>query len=66
MTYFSHIRAGLMSTALLLTTALASPALAETLPEISPRQIASDVEVRQNPQTGAREFIAPRRGLSVG
>ena len=59
MTYFSHIRAGLMSTALLLTTALASPALAETLPEISPRQIASDVEVRQNPQTGAREFIAP-------
>jgi len=59
MTYFSHIRAGLISTALLLTTALASPALAETLPEISPRQIAGDVEVRQNPQTGAREFIAP-------
>ena len=57
--YFSQIRAGLISTALLLSTALASPALAETLPEISPRQIASDVEVIQNPQTGAPEFIAP-------
>ncbi len=59
MTYFSHIRAGLISTALLLTTALASPAFAETLPEISPRQIASDVEVRYNPQSGAKEYIAP-------
>jgi len=59
MTYFSHIRAGLISTALLLTTALASPALAETLPEISPRQIASDVEVKFNPETGAKEYIAP-------
>ena len=57
--YFSQIRAGLISTALLLSTALASPALAETLPEISPRQIASDVEVIQNPQTGVQEFIAP-------
>ena len=57
--YFSQIRAGLISTALLLTTALASPALAETLPEISPRQIASDVDVVQNPQTGVQEFIAP-------
>jgi len=59
MTYFSHIRAGLISTALLLTTALASPALAETLPEISPRQIASDVEIKYNPETGAKEYIAP-------
>ena len=56
---YSNIRAGLISSVLLLTTALASPAMAETLPEISPRQIASDVEVLQNPQTGAREFIAP-------
>ena len=59
MTYFSHIRAGLIASALLLTTALASPALAETLPEISPRQIASDVEVKFNPNTGARDYIAP-------
>ncbi|WP_026941231.1 hypothetical protein [Hellea balneolensis] len=59
MTYFSHIRAGLISTALLLTTALASPAFAESLPEISPRQIASDVEVRYNPQSGVKEYIAP-------
>ena len=59
MIYFSHIRAGLISTALLMTTALASPALAETLPEISPRQIASDVEVSYNPQTGAKEYVAP-------
>ena len=57
--YFSQIRAGLISTVLLLSTALASPALAETLPEISPRQIASDVDVVQNPQTGVQEFIAP-------
>ena len=59
MTYFSYIRAGLVSTALLLTTALASPALAESLPEISPRQIASDVKMQYNPQTGAQEYIAP-------
>ena len=59
MTYFTHIRAGLISSVLLLTTALASPALAETLPEISPRQIASDVEVKFNPDTGAKEYIAP-------
>ena len=59
MTYFTHIRAGLISSVLLLTTALASPALAETLPEISPRQIASDVEVKFNPQSGAREYVAP-------
>ena len=59
MTYFSHIRAGLIASALLLTTALASPAIAETLPEISPRQIASDVKMQYNPQTGAREYIAP-------
>lgn len=59
MTYFSHIHAGLIASALLLTTALASPAIAETLPEISPRQIASDVKMQYNPQTGAREYIAP-------
>lgn len=59
MMYFSQIRAGLISSALLLTTALANPVLAETLPEISPRQIASDVERVQNPQTGEQEFIAP-------
>lgn len=59
MTYFSHIRAGLIASALLLTTALASPAMAESLPEISPRQIASDVEVKYNPETGVREYIAP-------
>lgn len=59
MTYFTHIRAGLISSVLLLSTALASPALANTLPEISPRQIASDVEVKYNPETGAREYIAP-------
>ena len=58
MIYFSQLRAGLISTALLLTTALASPALAETLPEISPRQIAQDVEVRVNPQTGTQEILA--------
>lgn len=59
MTYFSHIRAGLMASALLLTTALASPALAETLPEISPRQIANDVKIEYHPETGAREYVAP-------
>ena len=59
MTYFSHIRTGLIASALLLTTALASPTSAETLPEISPKQIASDVKVQFNPQTGAREYIAP-------
>jgi len=57
--YFSQIRAGLIASALLLTTALASPAFAETLPEISPRQIASDVELKFNPDTGAKEYIAP-------
>jgi len=59
MTYFSQIRAGLIASALLLTTALASPAMAETLPEISPHQIASDVKVQYHPQTGAREYVAP-------
>ena len=59
MIYFSHIRAGLIASALLLTTALASPALAETLPEISPRQIASDVKLQYHPETGAKEYIAP-------
>ena len=59
MTYFSYLRAGLLSTALLLTTALASPALAENLPEISPRQIAGDVKTQYNSETGAREYIAP-------
>ena len=59
MTYFSHIRAGLFSAALLLTTALASPAMAESLPEISPRQIAGDVKVQYNPDNGTREYIAP-------
>jgi len=48
-----------MASALLLTTALASPVMAETLPEISPRQIASDVEVKFNPETGSKEYIAP-------
>ena len=59
MTYFSYLRAGLLSTALLLTTALASPALAENLPEISPRQIAGDVKTQYNSETGVREYIAP-------
>jgi len=64
MIYFSHLRPpfsfklGLISTALLLTTALANPALAESLTEISPRQIASDVQVQYNPETGTREYIA--------
>ena len=59
MTYFTHIRAGLMASALLMTTALASSAMAETLPEISPRQIARDVNVQYHPETGAREYVAP-------
>ncbi len=59
MIYFSHIRAGLIASALLLTTALASPALAESLPEISPRQIASDVQLQNHPETGAKEYLAP-------
>jgi len=59
MTFFPHFRLGLFSTALLLTTALAIPALAENLPEISPRQIANDVELRYNPDTGVREYTAP-------
>ncbi len=55
----SSIRASLFSAALLLTTALAAPAFSAALPELSPRQIASDVKMSYNPQTGQREFIAP-------
>jgi len=53
------LRVGLLSAALLLTSALAAPAFANLMPELSPRQIASDVKIQYHPQTGVREFIAP-------
>lgn len=55
----SSIRASLFSGALLLTTALTAPAFSAALPELSPRQIASDVKMSYNPQTGQRDFVAP-------
>jgi len=60
MIIYSRIRVGLLSTALLLTTAMAAPSFAESpsLPELSPRQIASDIKITQNPQTGIREYAA--------
>ena len=59
MNNISSIRASLFSAALLLTTALAPPAFSAALPELSPRQIASDVKKSYDPQTDQREFVAP-------
>lgn len=61
MTIISYIRTGLLSSALLLTTAIATPSMAASshpLTEISPRQIANDVETLRNAQTGATDVIA--------
>ena len=62
MIMFSKIRIGLLSTALLITTAINAPALANsspTLPELSPRQIAGDVRVITHPQSGQQDYILP-------
>jgi len=59
MKILSPIRAGLLSAALFLTTALASPALANSMPELSPRQIAQDVKQTYYPRTDTHEYIAP-------
>ena len=62
MMIFSYLRNGLVSSALLLSTALSAPALAnstQALPELSPRQIANDVKLTRNPVTGFDEFLAP-------
>jgi len=62
MTLFSRIRAGLLASTLLVTTAIAAPSLASSshpLPELSPRQIAGDVKVTYDSNTGAREYVAP-------
>ena len=59
---FSKIRIGLLSAALLMTTAVNAPALANTsptLPELSPRQIAGDVRVITHPQSGQQDYILP-------
>ena len=68
MTLISYIRAGLLSSALLVTTAIATPSLASSyqsvnkisprLTEVSPRQIASDVEILRNAQTGTTQIVA--------
>lgn len=49
---------GRFSTALLLTSVLSVGALAQSLPDISPDQIADDVERRYNERTGATEYVA--------
>ena len=62
MMIFSYLRNGLISSALLLSTALSAPALAKStqaLPELSPRQIANDIKLTRNPVTGFDEFLAP-------
>ena len=59
---FSKIRNGLLSAALLITTAINAPALANsspTLPELSPRQIAGDVRIITHPQSGQQDYILP-------
>jgi hypothetical protein len=58
----SHIRASLLASALMFSSALAVPALAQealSLPELSPEQIAADVQREFNNRTGTTEFIAP-------
>lgn len=72
MTYLYSLRQklsiGLLSTALVLTTAIAMPALAQPLeaqnravsmPQLSPVQIAQDVKREHNNRTGQTEWIAP-------
>ena len=58
----THLRAGLFVSALLFTTSLAVSGLAEeyqSLPDLSPDEIALDVEQEYNNRTGQTEFIAP-------
>ena len=47
-----------LSAALLLTTAIGTAALAQSLPDISPDQIADDVERRYDERTGETEYVA--------
>ena len=58
----THFRAGLFTSALLFTTALATAGFAEeyqSLPDLSPGEIAQDVKQEFNNRTGRTEFIAP-------
>ena len=55
----SSLRAVFLASALFLSSALASPAMANVMTELSPRQIASDVQVQRNSQSGSVEYIAP-------
>jgi len=63
MTYIKTLKKSLFYSALALSTALslsmAQPAFANTMPEMSPGQIARDVQVQYNPQTGQQEVLAP-------
>ena len=62
MKIFLRIRAGLLSSSLLITTTLSSPILANSslpLTEISPRQIAGDVRIITHPQSGQQDYILP-------
>lgn len=47
-----------LSASLLLTTVLGSGVMAQSLPDISPEQLAQDVEKRYNDETGETEYIA--------
>jgi len=58
----THLRAGLFASALLFTTSLAASGFAEeyqSLPDLSPDEIALDVKREFNNRTGQTEFIAP-------
>lgn len=58
----THLRAGLFASALLFTTSLASSGFAEeyqSLPDLSPDEIALDVKREFNNRTGQTEFVAP-------
>lgn len=62
MTMISHIRASLLASALMFSSALAVPAFAQealSLPDLSPEEIAADVQREFNNRTGTTEFIAP-------
>lgn len=62
MTLISHIRKNLFASVLLLSSSLATSALAEDtqlLPELNASQIAQDVTREFNNRTGIEEFIAP-------
>lgn len=58
----SHIRASVLATALMFSSALVGSAFAQdalSLPDLSPEDIASDVQRDFNNRTGTTEFIAP-------